>query len=243
MSRLYDISYNEEQWNITGSRDTGYKLVNKKTFDSCSISGDIIGIEQVSDYEFLVHRRIMRDKWHIKRIKFDVSDHEVYELYCKEFHKFHFLTEDIIIFDKDAHVLGATLYSISNNTEYDTLNHILSSNPDCQIIRDRKITLLYEDYEKDDYPTGLYVEYEFSSYPLDICAYLQVILDVNTFKPIGPVYSTLRDKYFHIDDTVTLGQIAEEDSYYADKIGTFLSNFYSKDNRKDLKDLLSVEKK
>lgn len=34
MSRLYGISYNEKQWNIRGSRNTGYILVNKKTFDS-----------------------------------------------------------------------------------------------------------------------------------------------------------------------------------------------------------------
>lgn len=241
-SRLYDISYNEKQWSIRGSRDTGYKLVNKKTFDSCSISGDIIGIEQISDDEFLVYRRVMHDEWQIVRIKFDVSIHRVFELYRKEFRHFNFLTEDIIIFDKDAHVLGATLYSISKNEEYDTLNHILSSEPDCRLIKDRRITLLYEDPEEDEYPTALYVEYQFNSYPLNICAYLQVVLDVNTFKPIRPVYSTLRDKYFDLsDESITLGQIAKEDSYYANKIGNFLSAFYSKDNRKDLKELLSTK--
>lgn len=241
MSRLYDINYNEEQWNIRGSRDTGYTLVNKTTFDSHRISGDIIGIEQVTDDEFLVYRRIMRDKWQIFRFKIDIVTHKRHNLYCKEFRHFDFLTNDIIIFDKDAPVIGSTLYSISKNEEYDTLNHLLSSEPDCRLIKDRRIELLYKDSEKDEYPTALYVEYQFNSYPLNICAYLQVVLDVNTFKPIRPVYSTLRDKYFDVDDTVTLGQIAKEDSYYAGKIGNYLSAFYSEDNRKDLEELLSAK--
>lgn len=242
MSRLYDISYNDDQWKITGSRDTGYTIIHRIALVSCRISGDIIGIEQVTDDEFLVYRRIMRDEWQIIRFKFDILKDEVYQLYRKEFRKFNFLTEDLIIFDKDVHVLGATLYSISKNAEYDTLNHILSLEPDCRLIKDRLITLLYENPEEDEYPTALYVEYQFNSYPLNICAYLQVVLDVNTFKPIRPVYSTLRDKYFDLsDESITLGQIAKEDSYYASKIGNFLSAFYSKDNRKDLEELLSAK--
>lgn len=92
------------------------------------------------------------------------------------------------------------------------------------------------------YPTVLYVEYKFNSYPLDICAYLQVILDVNTFKPIGPVYSTLRDKYFYIDNNTTLEQIAKEDSHYARIIGNFLDDIYSKNNRKDVNELANIKK-
>lgn len=242
MSRLYSISYNEEQWNIRGSRNTGYTIVNKTTFDSHRISGDVIGIEQVTDDEFLVYRRIMRDEWQIFRFKTDVINHKMHILYHKEFRHFNFLTEDIIIFDKDSYVLGATLYSISKNVEYDILNHILSSEPDCRLIKDRQITLLYENPKKDEYPTALYLEYQFNSYPLNICAYLQVVLDVNTFKTIRPVYSTLRDKYFDLsDESITLGQIAKEDSYYADIIGDFLSDFYSKDNRKDLEELLNTK--
>lgn len=242
MSRLYEISYNDNQWNITGSRDTGYTLIHRIALVSRKISGDIIGIEQVTDDEFLVYRRIMRDEWQIIRFKFDILKDKAYQLYRKEFRKFNFLTEDLIIFNKDAHVLGATLYSISKNAEYDTLNHILSSESDCRLIKDRRITLLYENPEEDEYPTALYVEYQFNSYPLNICAYLQVVLDVNTFKPIYPVYSTLRDKYFDLsDESITLGQIAREDSYYANRIGNFLSAFYSEDSRKDLEELRSTK--
>lgn len=42
MSRLYDINYNDDQWKITGSRDTGYMLIHRIALVSCRISGDII---------------------------------------------------------------------------------------------------------------------------------------------------------------------------------------------------------
>lgn len=242
MSRLYEISYDKNQWSIRGSRDTGYRIVNKKNYDSCTLRGDIIGIEQVSDNEFLVYRRIMRDEWQIVRFKFDTNTHEVYQVYCKEFRHFNFLNEDTIIFDKDAHILGATLYHISSNAEDDALNHLLSDEPDCRLIQSRYIRLLYDDVESDEYPTALFVEYKFSSFPLDICAYLQVVLDAHTLAPISPAYSSLRDKYFYLDDSLTLGQIAKEDSYYAGFIGSFLSSIYSEDNTKSPTDLLNMAK-
>ncbi len=242
MSRLYEISYDKNQWSIKGSRDSGYQIVNKKNFDAYALYGDIIGIEQISDDEFLVFSRIMRNKWQIARLKFDTNTHKAYQLYRKEFCHFNFLNEDTIIFDKDFYVLGATLYHISSNTEDDALNHILSDEPDCRLIHCRYIQLLYDDIENDEYPTSLYVKYQFSSYPLDICAYLQVVLDAHTLAPITPAYSSLRDKYFYLDDSLTLGQIAKEDSYYAGFIGSYLSSFYSKDNTKTPDDLLNIAK-
>lgn len=242
MSRLYGISYDKSKWSIRGSRDTGYRIVNKNSFDSYTLRGDIIGIEQISDDEFLVYRRVMRDEWQIVRLKFDTNTHEVYQLYCKKFCHFNFLNEDTIIFDKDAHVLGAVLYHISSNTEDNSLNRLFGSEPDCRLIQSRYIRLLYDDVENDEYPTSLFVEYKFSSYPLDICAYLQVILDANTLTPISPAYSSLRDKYFYLDDSLTLGQIAKEDSYYSGVIGRSLSSFYSKGTLKTSTDLLNIAK-
>jgi len=237
MSRLYEICYDKNQWSIRGSQDTGYRIVNKKNFDFCVLGGDIIGIEQISDDEFLVYRRIMRDKWHIIRLKFDFNSHTVFEIYHKEFHDFHFLTEDTLIFD------GATLYHISSNTEDDSLNHLLSSEPDCRLTKSRCIELLYDNIKNDEYPTSLFVEYKFLSYPFDICAYLQVVLDAHTLAPISPAYSSLRDKYFYLDESLTLRQIAKEDSYYAGIIGGFLSDFYSKGSTKTPTDLLNMAKK
>lgn len=242
MSRLYEISYDKNQWSIRGNRDTGYRIVNKTNFASCALNGDVIGIEQITKNEFLVYRRIMRDKWQIVRLKFDTTSRQVSRLYVKEFRHFDFLTEDTIIFDKDAHVLGATLYHISSNTEDDALNHLLSSEPDCRLIESRDIRLLYDKVKDSEYPSALFVEYKFSSFPFDICAYLQVVLDVHTLTPISPAYSSLRDKYFYLNDSLTLGQIAKEDSYYASVIGHRLSDFYSKGTTKTPTELLNMAK-
>ena len=98
MMRLHGISCNEEQWCVKGNRDDGYTLVNRTTLDSYSISEDVIGIEQISDDTFLVYRRI-RDEWQINRVK--LSDDKVVREYHHEFQHFNFLTEDVIIFDKE----------------------------------------------------------------------------------------------------------------------------------------------
>lgn len=75
MNKLYPISYDKSQWTIQGNRDTGYQILNKTSFDSCTLNGDVIGIEQIIDNEFLVYRRIMRDKYQIVRLKFDTTSH------------------------------------------------------------------------------------------------------------------------------------------------------------------------
>lgn len=96
MSRLYEIKCNEEQWIVKGSRDTGYEIVDKITFECYTISGDVIGIEQISYDEFLIHRRTMRDDWQILRLKLQGSTIVEYK---HTFKHFDFLTDDIIIFD------------------------------------------------------------------------------------------------------------------------------------------------
>lgn len=235
MSRLYEIGINKKQWIFRGCRNTGYELINKETYDSFSL-GNVIGIEQVSNDTFLVHRCIRRNRWQIEKLVFIKPSHKIYQMYCKEFRSFCFLTENHILFDKDFHSLNPTLYCIRNNTEDDFLNRLLGCRLDWKLIKYRYITLLYQTPEEDTYPTALLLEYKFNSHPLDIGAYLQVILDVPTLAPISPVYSSLRDKYFDLDGSISLGQIAMEDSRYAYHNGSF----YAKGTRKSPTDLLNM---
>ena len=206
MMRLYEISCNKEQWCVKGNRDDGYTLVNRTTLDSYSISGDVIGIEQISDDTFLVYRRIMRDKWQINRVK--LSDGETVREYHHEFQHFNFLTKDIIIFDKDKS-LGGILYSISQNCEMDTMNHMLHEDSrihDASCLFKRYITFLYDKKKDSEYPSLLLVDYK------PICAYhsneyLQVFFDPNSLQPLSPVYSTLRNQYLTLTESYTLKEI------------------------------------
>ncbi len=239
--RLYEISCNEEQWCVKGNRDDGYTLVNRTTLDSYSISGDVIGIEQISDDTFLVYRRTMRDEWQINRVK--LSDGKVVREYHHEFQHFNFLTEDIIIFNKDS-IHGGTLYSISKNCEMDTMNHMVHDDSgihDASCVSNRKITLLY-DKEDSDYPSLLLVDDKpRNAYRSE--EYLQVFFDPNSLQPLSPVYSTLRNQYLTLTESYTLKDIMQEENHYLSIIDNFLYNLYNlylEDNRKTAEELFSM---
>ncbi len=239
MKRLYGISCNEEQWCVKGNRDNGYKLVNRTTLDSYSISGNVIGIEQILDDTFLVYRqRFMRDDWQISREK--LSDGKVIREYHHEFQYFNFLTEDVIIFDKDK-ALAGILYSISQNCEMDTMNHMLHDDSrihDASCLSKRYITFLY-DTEDSDYPSLLLVDYKpISTHRSE--EYLQVFFDPNSLQPLSPVYSTLRNQYLTLTESYTLKEIMKEENHYLSIIDDFLYNLYQKDNRKSTEELLSM---
>ena len=239
--RLYDIKCNEEQWIVKGNRDSGYKLVHKTTFECYSISGDVIGIEQITDDAFLVYRRTMRDEWQILRLKLQGST--IVE-YRHSFKQFSFLTNDIIIFDYEDTCHGAELYCISQNSEVDDLNHLISGNldrHDASYVYSRNISLLYEN-EDDEYPIYLSVDYRLKD-TFHSKEYLQVILDVNSLKPVTPVYSTLRNKYFSLNDSLTLRDLVEEETHYLWIIDDFLDNLYNTANTKTTEELLSMIEK
>lgn len=239
--RLYEIKCNEEQWSIKGSRDEGYIIVDKITFESYSIPGDVIGIEQITDDTFLIHRRTMRDEWQILRYKLQGT--KFFE-YKHEFNHFSFLTEDIIIFDYTDGCHGAELYCISKNLQINDLNHLISGNTDkhdASYLYNRKITLLYEN-EDDEYPIYLSVNYRLSN-TFHCIEYLQFILDVNSLKPVTPVYSTLRNKYFTLNDSLTLKDLVEEENSYLRIIDNFLAELYNTANTKSTEELLSMIQK
>ncbi len=201
MSRLYDITYNEEQWSCKGSRDFGYTFVNKKTLDSYRIYGDVIGIEQLGDNSFLVYRRIMRDKWQISRVVFNSGHSSL--VFSEEFKNFYFLSEDTILFD------SRCVYSISKNCrvpEFEWLKYF-----DLDVITDEKTNSTYllvkrKLFHSDDY--------------------VQVFVDTKTFKPITHASSSLRNNHhITLSDKFTFANLVEEDDYYAKII--FWGNFYN----------------
>ena len=239
--RLYEIKCNEEQWIVKGNRDNGYNLVHKTTFECHSISGDVIGIEQITDDAFLVYRRTMRDEYQILRLRLQGSTIVEYK---HTFQSFNFLTDDIIIFDYEDTSHGAELYSISKNAEINDLNHLISGNTDrhdASYLYSRNITLLYEN-EDDEYPTYLSVNYRLNN-TFHSREHLQFILDVNSLKPVTPVYSTLRDKYFTLSDSFTLKDLVEEENHYLWIIDDFLYNLYNTANIKTSEELLSLIEK
>ena len=206
MSRLYDITYNKEQWVCKGSRNFGgYTFVNKKTFDSYSIAGDVIGIEQLEDNSFLIYRRIMREEWQISRVVFNSCRSCL--IFSENFKNFYFLSEDTILFD------SRCVYSISKNcrvSEFEWLKY-----KDLEVINDEEKNL-----------TCLLVK-EKISHSDD---YVQVFVDAKSFKPITHASSSLRNNHhITLSDKFTFADLVTEDNNYASII--FWDNFYNTQSR------------
>lgn len=201
MSRLYDITYNKDQWVCKGSRNSGrYTFVNRKTFDSYSVGGDIIGIEQIDDNSFLVYRRIMRDRWQISRVVFESGRSSL--IFSEEFKNFYFLSEDTILFDSKC------VYSISKNCRVPEFEWLKFK--DLEVFNDKDKNSTYLLVKKKIFHSDDYV---------------QVFVDAKTFKPVTHASSSLRrNHHITLSDEFTFDDLVEEDDYYANII--FWNNFY-----------------
>lgn len=191
MSKLYENDYNDAQWEYTGDKDTGYQLKNKKDKNSYSIVGDVIGIKQIDDETFLIHRRVMHDTGNIGRFK--LNSNKMIKEFSKNFRKFTFLTDDTILFDNEL------VYSISKNAEVS----------EAEWLKNKKIEV-HTDVNGKPF---LFVEVCIS--PLK--EYVQVLVDIHDFKPVSKAYSTLRNSYISLTDSFTFDDLIKEDTYY-DKI-------------------------
>ncbi|MBP3255090.1 MAG: hypothetical protein J6M60_01165 [Clostridia bacterium] len=193
MSRLYEISCNEEQWIIKGDRDHGYKLVNKKTYDAFNINGDVIGIEQILDDTFLVYKRIERYRWQIYRFKIIGTKSELE--FKQDFEHFCFLSDDTILFD------NRMIYSISQNAEVEVPHSLLHLNDISveETLDGKKVMFVKHNIVSTELPN----------------LYVLVIVDAVTFKPVSQAFSSLRNKLFTLTDEFTFDMLVNEDEHYS----------------------------
>jgi len=209
MSRIFETNYDKNIWNISGDSARGYIFSKKDSSHIYSIKGNLLGFEQVKCVEdtFLIYSRISWSKSKVARIK--LINGEQVEEYSHTFETIDFISNDCILFDRNSS-WSATLYSISMNHERVDLNFIepTSRNKrDSIMCKFRSIELLYT--KKSTYPTYLKVEYTlFSEY---LKAYIQLLVDPITLKPLSPAYSTLRGEFVQFDDNFTLTHMFKED--------------------------------
>lgn len=230
MSRLYEISYDKNVWVIKGDRAHGYNVIRKDTFDSYYFGGDIIGIEQIGECLFLVHKRILRDTWCIERYKLENS--EKIQEFRIDFEDFEFLSGDLIFFD------NYSIYSIKENKKIEDLHHIISKEwHDSIIYSSRNIELIYDNKE-DTYPSYLLINYKLRSSHLE--EYIQVMVKTSTLEPLSPIYSTLRENYIKLSNEVTLEKVFKEHNSQICVIDAFLRELYLKDNRKTENEMYDV---
>lgn len=214
MNELFKMTYNKENWKCKFMGINYCVLLNKNNNNSYCIQGNVIGLKQISDDTFLIHRQITTKINHFGRFK--LTSNKIIPEFSKDFKHFTFLSDDTILFDNDL------VYSISKNCEV----------PESKWIKNKRIEVLVN----DDKPYALFIEECID--PLK--EYIQVLADIHTFCPISNAYSTLRDSTIKLTNTFTFKHLVIEDTGYIKIIKNHLfgihDNFRSKGKKILLKE-------
>lgn len=205
MSRLYDVKIDEDRWNITeidNSNYHSYKLVDKEK-EEVYFLRYIIGLEQVSDEEFLIYKRYNRDLLEIRRCILQNS--ETITIFHKQFSHFHFISDDRILFThtgRDTRSRCSDIYSIKDNAMVEEAEWIKGA-----II--------------DVYDDAILAELENNSYRVGTNKLIFTI-DPDTLEPNSKCYSSLRDSFIDVETKEDVLNIKHEDSRYTDIITNYM---------------------
>ena len=201
MSRLYEARVDEKRWKIVETDNENYhtyKLIDKEK-EEIYFFNHIIGLEQITEDEFLVYNRYNRDQFRIARYKAENS--KLYKLFEVKFSRFQFITDDRILFtywDNSSSYRSSGIYSIKDNNYVEDGNWL-----------NRKAL---ETFKYDDNPEkiGIYVEEEISSYKLGNPKLLFTV-DSNTLEPNSDCYSQLRNSFIKISSKEDIENIKIEE--------------------------------
>lgn len=200
MSRLHEAKVDEKRWIIIETDNKSYhtyKLVDKEK-DDIYFFRNIIGLEQVGEDEFLVFDRYNWDEFRISRYKAENS--KLYKLFEGKFNRFHFITDDKILFmyyDNSGSYHCCGIYSIKNNDYVE----------DGKWLKGKVIG----DYDLID--GSLYVEEEIVSYKLGHPKLLFTV-DPNELQPNSDCYSELRDSFRKVNSKEDIEKLIIEEKNY-----------------------------
>lgn len=204
MSRLYEAKVDEKRWKIIETNNKNYhtyKLIDKEK-EKIYFLRNIIGVEQVTEDEFLVYDRYNKDQFRIVRYKAENSN--LTKLFEGKFNCFNFITDDRILFVYWANSGGyrsSGIYSIKDN------NYV----EDGKWLNGTTIEPFYYNDNPDE--VGLYVEEEISSYKLGNPKLLFTV-DPNTLQPNSDCFSQLRDSSIKINSKEDIEKIKSEEQKY-----------------------------
>lgn len=201
MSRLYEAKVDEGRWKIVETDNENYhsyKLIDKAK-EEIYFLNHIIGIEQVTEDEFLIFRRANYDTFEISRYKLQKA--KFTKLFSKSFSQFYFISDDRIMFtywgNTGPYRCGG-IYSIKDNNMLE----------EAKWLYDTAIDIHVNDANPEE--IKLYVEKELYSYELRNQK-LMFTVDPNTLQPNSDCYSQLRDSFIRISSKDDIEKIVSED--------------------------------
>ena len=206
MSRLYGAKINDEnRWEVNELEEDyyhSYKLIDKDTSNTYYFNR-IIGIEQITDDEFLVYKRASSDYYKIARYKLENSCKK--EIYSHESNNHIFLNDDNILF-YGSHFFFDDVYSISKNEEVEEAKWLYYKS--------------FEIYENENNEKNLLIKDTLVSNHGD--EYLMYGVDCNNFEPNSPCYSSLRNKFIDVKTKEDCIKIHDEDYKYKSSVDRIL---------------------
>lgn len=203
MNRLYDVKVDEKRWKVVkidNGKDNydSYKIVDKKN-EKIYFFRYIIGLEQVSEDDFLIFRRSSRDDFEISRYKLKSS--EFRKIFSEKFTHFHFITDDRILFtyyDNHCAYRCGGIYSIKDNSmleEADWLKY--------------DAVEIYKD-DEDPKQIKIYVEKDIPSFKLGDQKLIFTV-DPNTLQPNSDCYSQFTDSFIKVSSKKDIDKIEKRD--------------------------------
>ncbi len=211
MNRLYDTKVDEERWKVEikdngFDKDESYKLEDKKNKVIYHFK-NIIGLEQVTDDEFLVFKRATTYN-KVEIVRYKLQKGMKMSVFCQEISRFHFISDDRILFtfyDGHASYRCRGVYSIKNNSMLEEANWLEGTA--IEIIKD----------DKNPNRFILYFEREITSDKLGNKKILFTV-DPNTLQPNSICYSQFRNSYIEIKSKEDIVKIEYEDEKNMEKL-------------------------
>lgn len=210
MNKLYETNVDENRWKVIEISNKcfhTYRIVDKEN-DNTYFLNNVIGVEQVTDDEFLVYKKYNWDEYIIERFKFENSKR--IKMFERKFNHFEFITDDRILFlycDRSARYRNQGIYSISENKEVEA-----------EWLRGAII----DTYKTEDDKVGMFVDMNISSYKLGDVDLLFTV-DPETLEPNSECYSTLRDSYIKVESKEDIINLRKEENKYVRIITDIMS--------------------
>ncbi len=201
MNRLFGIKIDTEKWvgeRTAKSTFDSYKLWKKDDSNTTYEFKDVMGINQVSEDEFLVLREIMF-RWEYILERFKLIDGEKRKIFCMRSSILYFISDDRILFahkkdiDGEKSMCCGNVYSISDNNILEEAKWLEGS-----II--------------DMYGDKLCIEKNIKSHKLKLNDQKLIFtVDPETFQPNSNCYSLIRDSFIEVNSKEDIDRIFSED--------------------------------
>ena len=205
MSRLYEVRVDDKRWKVKTLESEGYpSYMLKDTEECCSYSFySIIGLEQVTENEFLIFERSSGNDFAIKRYRLNEGNKKL--IFDVKISGFEFISDDNIMlmyFTNSASKNIKGIYSISQNKLLDEAKWLDYATVEEYNVNNEEKLLFSHNVIGDNK--------------------IFFTVNIDTLESGPMCYSTLRDSFINISSNEDIKKIIDEDRKYNSIISDYM---------------------